>query len=20
MYDGGYRPEKGYYKCARVVG
>jgi DNA gyrase subunit A len=20
MYDGGYRPDKGYYKCARVVG
>ena len=20
MYDGGYRPEKGFYKCARVVG
>ncbi len=20
MYDGGYRPERGYYKCARVVG
>ena len=20
MYDGGYRPEQGYYKCARVVG
>ncbi|GAA2368362.1 MULTISPECIES: DNA gyrase subunit A [Streptomyces] len=20
MYDGGYRPERGFYKCARVVG
>jgi DNA gyrase subunit A len=20
MYDGGYRPERGYFKCARVVG
>lgn len=20
MYDGGYRPDRGYYKCARVVG
>ena len=20
MYDGGYRPEQGFYKCARVVG
>ena len=20
MYDGGYRPTSGYYKCARVVG
>ena len=20
MYDGGYRPERGYFKCARVIG
>ena len=20
MYDGGYRPDRGYYKCARIVG
>ena len=20
MYDGGYRPDRGYFKCARVVG
>src|SRR6266540_1965300 len=20
MYDGGYRPERGYYKCTRVIG
>src|SRR5262245_66625196 len=20
MYDGGYRPERGFYQCARVVG
>src|SRR5881392_1656692 len=20
MYDGGYRPDRGYYKCARVIG
>src|SRR5215831_11084972 len=20
MYDGGYRPDRGYYKCSRVVG
>jgi hypothetical protein len=20
MYDGGYRPERGYSKCARVIG
>ena len=20
MYDGGYRPDRGYFKCARVIG
>src|SRR5690625_7409596 len=20
MYDGGYRPDRGYFKCARIVG